>query len=1242
MYLKEVRINGFKSFADFTQLSLEPGVTAIVGPNGCGKSNIADCIRWVLGEQSAKALRGGKMQDVIFEGTDKRKPHSICEVSLIFSDCEKELGEGFHEVEIKRSVVRDGGSSYFINGKSCRLKDIGKLFMDTGVGQVSYSFMVQGQIDQILSSNPSERRTIFEEAAGITRYKAQRKEALNKLSHVDANLARVTDVIEEVTRQIGSLRRQASKALRYKRISHRLKHLDLALSSHQFSQIESNLNSASQHSKEFTSKVEELRSSVSSKEEALEAQRESRTQLYTNLELSQQGIFDLRSKRDQAENQAKFAKSRIEDVTHRLEQIDQELQNMAKRQDDVKNRSEDDVEVRQQQLDLVGNSDEIHQEKSDQLTEVQTLIATAEANLLNERRLIGEQEVSITRLRTDVSHLEVALKTDEVKQSSMNEDIHCLTEETTHLEKDLVDIEKRSTIFETEKEEVKKGLEVGEASSDKLLSHFRDLQVEIQDMDRQLARMAAHLNVLNDLNKKFEGFSEGAKALMQGRIDAIVDASEFSLLAKSIEVSTKNTRAIEALLGASLDALLVDSAEVAQTVVKQLEIRKLGKACLQFPVEPLKVGDVKDVAEFLTPADSVVDSDEFRTSEALKRVLAGCYVCDDLDAFLAFWKDNPNFAFSRIASRSGDLVDRRGWFVGGHSKNEPDSILERSNQIRELKSKIEKCETELEAKRATARGVDEELTKAKEGIESLKGRMQEIQREESVLASEQRAAAASLEKGRERLELMQSNIKEIEATHGQYAEQLKQANEQLGEAESTMDAKRSTVTQLEESLQSLREEREQKREALSEVRVELAAKKQQLESLERSLQEMKDQLVEIESARLQRTEEKESLHAQSNQLLKQVEENEAAMVEVSEELETAQAASNEVRETLMAQEKEIAAQESSLGEVRKELQTYEASLNKEAIVLAEKKSQMRYLSEEIMREYDLELGDIEWRREYFLANQKLVEKLALDLEEEDAEAPDPDSAPQIQEPSAEDLEGLEEPDWEPIKSEVDKLRKRLHSMGPVNLVAIEEYGELKERDEFLKTQSQDLWNSKEELLAAIDDINQTSLAQFKETFKQVRENFIFTFDKLFGGGKADLALQDAEDPLESGIEIVAQPPGTRLKSISLLSGGQKTMTAVALLFAIYMVKPSPFCLLDELDAPLDEANIGRFVDILRQFTKHSQFLIITHNKRTISSADTIYGVTMQERGVSKVLSMRFNRESGSTEEVELATAGVNA
>ncbi len=1237
MFLKEVSINGFKSFADPTQLSLEPGVTAIVGPNGCGKSNIADCIRWVLGEQSAKALRGGKMQDVIFEGTDIRKPHSICEVSLLFSDCAKELGDGFHEVEIKRIVARDGGSNYFINGKSCRLKDIGKLFMDTGIGQVSYSFMVQGQIDQILSSNPAERRIIFEEAAGITRYKAQRKEALNKLAHVDANLARVTDVIEEVGRQIGSLRRQAGKALRYKRISHRLKHLDLALSSHEFSDIEANLNSASEHSKEFTAKVDELRKSVSEREAGLENQKESRTQLYTDLETAQQGIFDLRSKKDQAKNQAKFAESRIEDITHRLRQIEDEVANLERRYEDVQSRSQGDDEVRLKQLDLVGSSDEIFESRTKELVEVQEQIASAEAKLQNERRLIEENDVSITRLRTDVSHLEVTLKTDEVKQSSLKEDKNRLIQEATVFEKHLQDFNQRNKNLESEKAEVNKSLEAKEKESEELLGKFREVQVEIQEMDRELARMAAHLNVLNDLNKKFEGFSEGAKALLQGRIDAVVDTREFRLLAKHIAVDSAELRAAEALLGASLDALLVDSAKIAQTVVQQLEVRKLGKACLQFPVDS-SIGGASKVPEFLVPATTMVSSDDFRTSQALEQVLAGCYVCEDLDSFLNYWQDNPNFSFSKVSARNGNLVDSQGWFVGGHSKNEPDSILERGNQIRELKAKIDALESELEAKRKRGRELDKKLTKTNKGLESLKSRQQEIAREESVLESEKRAAEGSLEKAQERLAQLQTVLQELEEAHEKYAAKVVKGQGELEVAEVIVADKRAKVIEVENELLILREDREKKREALSEVQVELAAKKQQLESLERSLTEMKERLVDIETLRLQRTEETASLKSQREDLTKKIEKQYSLEKEVVESLESAEAVTRGLRDRLMAQEKEIAAEESQLAEVRKELQSFEAALNKEAIVVAEKKSQMRYLSEEIIREYDLELGDIDWRREYFLANHKLVEKLALDLEDEEAEAPDPNRAPEFKEPTEEDIEALEEPDWKPIETEVTALRKRLHSMGPVNLVAIEEYGELKERHEFLKTQSDDLWNSKEQLLEAIDNINQTSLAQFQETFKQVRENFMFTFDKLFGGGKADLTLMDSEDPLESGIEIVAQPPGTRLKSISLLSGGQKTMTAVSMLFAIYMVKPSPFCLLDELDAPLDDANIGRFVDILHQFTKQSQFLIITHNKRTIASADTLYGVTMQEQGISKLISMRFNRESGAAEEVETAEA----
>ena len=392
MYLKEVSINGFKSFADPTDIALQPGVTAIVGPNGCGKSNIADCIRWVLGEQRPTALRGDKMQDVIFEGTKKRKPHSLCEVSLTFTECERQLGETFHEVEIKRRVVRDGGSNYFINGKPCRLKDIGKLFMDTGVGQASYSHMAQGQIDQILSSNPADRRTIFEEAAGITRYKAQRKEALKKLSHVDANLDRVTDVMDEVVRQIGSLRRQATKALRYKRIAHRLKHLDLALHAYGFSVVQTDLREASRRSDQFSQEVECLRKRVADQEAMLDRQRAMRSELYAGVGEAQQNMFDLRSKMEQADGQVRFAQTRREDIRTRLEQITQEVETIEKRKEGISNRSRGDLEALELQLKLVGASDEEFQKRSEAFRQAQIRLAHAESKVVDKRGMLAQRE----------------------------------------------------------------------------------------------------------------------------------------------------------------------------------------------------------------------------------------------------------------------------------------------------------------------------------------------------------------------------------------------------------------------------------------------------------------------------------------------------------------------------------------------------------------------------------------------------------------------------------------------------------------------------------------------------------------------------------------------------------------------------------------------------------------------------------------------------------------------------------
>jgi len=442
MYLKEIVISGFKSFADRTRLDLRRGVTAVVGPNGCGKSNIVDAIRWVLGEQSAKALRGASMQDVIFEGTDKRKGLPTCEVALTFTDCEKDLGTAFNEVEISRRVTRDGGSDYYINGKVSRLKDIQRLFANTGVGRVSYSFMLQGQIDQILSTNPSERRTIFEEAAGITLYKAQRKEALNKLALVDTNLARVTDVIEEVSRQIGSLKRQASKALRYQRIKHRLTHVDLAFSAYRYSDLKASIDAAATRASELRKTLKSHTESLETDESALTEKKTARAELFEDMQALQQRVYSLRSEKENADNQAEFSDIRKKDLESRIAEYAKEIADLEQQKSNLADKAKNETENKQMQLDVVDDSDRIFRDRSSDLVTAQEKLGEMEAQLQQGRQSVLHAENRITRARSRCTTLEVDLKTYQVKHAALTETLLTLKEEVTSLERGLTEIQR--------------------------------------------------------------------------------------------------------------------------------------------------------------------------------------------------------------------------------------------------------------------------------------------------------------------------------------------------------------------------------------------------------------------------------------------------------------------------------------------------------------------------------------------------------------------------------------------------------------------------------------------------------------------------------------------------------------------------------------------------------------------------------------------------------------------------------
>lgn len=1234
MYLKELTLNGFKSFAERTRLDLDEGISAIVGPNGCGKSNVADAIRWVLGEQSAKSLRAGLMQEVIFQGSESRKAVNLCEVTLLFTDCEQELGTAYHEVEITRRVHRDGPSDYYLNGKHCRLKDIQQLFLDTGIGQVSYSFMVQGQVDQILSSNPADRRTIFEEAAGISKYKAQRKEAFNKLALVDANLARVTDVIEEVTRQINSLRRQAGKALRYKRVNHRLTHLNLASSAFRYARIRDDMSQLEEKASALKNEIRSIQGNIETRESEIASHRQNRTELYKKLQDSQQSVFDLRSEKEQADNQAEFSAIRAEDLKGRISEIEMELAEVKTQKNTLSTRVAGDTRQKQEQLDLMGSSDKSFQDKSNSLMSIQGELAEAENDLEEKKRLLLMTESSITRLRSNCTSLEVDLKAYQVKHANLSDDLYKLKNNRSVLEFNLNEI---LTTFKhrlNRREELESKLNILKDERTKSLDAFREKQMEIQETDRGLAQLTAELGVLQNLQEKFEGFSEGSKAIMQGQLDDLLDADAYRVLTKNIKIDSSYTLALEALLGPAVDSITLNDSSRIVPVTSVLENKKLGRACLQFNVPPVKRSENDASIPWLRAANELVSSKQPEIQSMLNNMLSDCYFCDDLEKFLSYWNSHPDFNFLLVATVKGELIDRRGLVYGGHSRGQSETYLQRETEIKKLSGDRAHIGERLSGLRKGADSLQKTLDENESEIEEKQHLLMEVAQEVSTLEAQNKGIEASIKENEKSIGQSENDINLLEQNKDESLGNLNLARKNLADAELEIQEKREDITTAELTVQKIRASKDKEHEGLSEVRLELAEKRQRLQLIDRGISEIENQTRELDQLVIKREQEIDTLNEQIAGFLNESQKAKVKSEELDKTLKILMESLDRDHKILMEAENEIKSFEDSLAEDREGLHQREVDHNEWEVQLAEQRSELNFLIEEVKREHDVGLTDVNWKMELWEAGGSLSERVKVEFDEGSMD--EEESYESRGEPATEDLEALENPDWDTIGKEINDLRVRLHAMGPVNLVAIEEYAELKERYDFLKTQSEDLWNSKEQLLAAIDDINQTSQELFQLTFEQVRKNFEHTFVTLFGGGHSDLLLIDTEDVLESGIDIIAQPPGTRTKNLALLSGGQKTLTALALLFAIYMVKPSPFCLLDELDAPLDDANVGRFVKMVQQFTQYSQFLIITHNKRTIACADSIYGITMQEKGISNVFSMRFNTDTQQAETVESA------
>jgi chromosome segregation protein len=1253
MYLKALRLHGFKSFPDSTTLRFEPGVTAVVGPNGCGKSNIADAIRWVLGEQSAKALRGGKMQDVIFEGTDTRRPAQICEAALLLTDCERQLGSEFHEIEIMRRVDRDGQGEYFFNGQSCRLKDIQKLFMDTGVGRTSYSIMAQGQIDQILSSKPEERRAVFEEAAGITKYKSLRREALGKLALTEQNLARVADVVGEVGRQIGSLRRQAAKAVRYKRLSHRLRHLSLAWSHRQHLDLAAESVRLEAIVGELRAAAAERRGRLEARQAGVEEKKAHRSRLNQRVQDAQQAVFDLRSQKDAAENAANLAATRRGGLEERLASARDSLGEIEMQVREVASQVDTGAQDKQLQLNLLGSSDAAFQQRNRDLAIAEGALGRLEQELQQSKFELLQLESTVARLRTDCSGYEVDQKTSAHRHDTLAQELAQARQQRTTASQVVADFTVRVEQASAGKSGAQSAVADAQQGLANLTGEFRDAQRRLQEVDRQLAQRGARLKLLQQMQERWEGFGEGAKAVLQGRLDDALAGAAAVPLTRGLEVKPEFGSAIEALLGSAAEAIAVSDVATARRILAQLDRDQIGSAILRIEECAGRTGEAPSLPPGLHPATAALRDPAARHPAAA--LLDACYLADDLNDFLEFWRANPGFGFLAVATRRGEIVDRRGLVSGGHrsEKKRADGIVQREIDLGETARALAEDQRLHDEQKARIDDIGARLAVAEQTLEQHRADLLAATQTVAAAQAEQRNAQRAHEEIEGRASRMDRELAACEEARNEAQARWNAAQAGLAEAEAAAVAHRGKIQAVEAQLAQARAERESKRELLAQARLDLAERRQKVEVLDRGLGEMAKRRQQLDDLLVQRQQEIETWSEQIAGLEREAAAQQARGIQLEATFSVAREQVERIREELVGVERDIGLLEEDQNALRAEADSAHGELSGQEVKLAEHRQRTRFLAEEVAREYQADVAALDWRQLLWRADDEPLGLQTLDLDEDD----DPgaaaavvsgeaegatqaaDAKPKVRrgkkkpkgEASAADLAALDAADWGALKLEVDALRQRLSGLGAVNLVAIEEYAELKQRHDFLRTQSGDLTSAKAELLGAIDEINRTSQKQFEVAFEQIKKNFEYTFQTLFGGGRAALELSDSADVLEGGIEIVAQPPGTKLKGISLLSGGQRALTAVALLFALYLVKPSPFCLLDELDAPLDESNIGRFTDLLKKFVRDSQFIIITHNKRTVAAASAIYGVTMEERGVSKTLSMRFNQERGEAE-----------
>lgn len=1181
MFLKSIEIRGFKSFADKTDLSFKKGVTAVVGPNGSGKSNISDAIRWVLGEQSIKTLRGGKMEDVIFAGTQFRKPVGLAQVSLTLDNSQGELPVDYSDVTISRRLYRNGDSDYLINNNSCRLKDIQELFMDTGIGKEGYSIIGQGKIDAILSGKPEERRALLEEAAGIVKFKSRKEESEKKLGVAEQNLIRINDILSTYEERMGPLEEESKKAKEFLELSNNQRAMEISL-------IVRSITDLNERLEEFEKKIEENTKAKDDFIRERDSLKGSIINLNMNLEAAEKKFGEEQSSFYKHKEHIQNLNGEIVVLEEKIKNLEVYLQKDAGEMDSIREKivtlenAKNEEETKLLELQSQGNFYEGQVEKAEiTIKDYNENSFTVEKKVKDAR----EADIEILRKISNMKNEEVIM---EKEIENLNNRIQGISElksnynnnlainiTTTKLLRDEVEkLNSSMSEIEDKIKENKKEMKV-------LLSSINNLENQHKDQGIKLNKIEANYNILLDLEKRYEGYNKAVKNLMEHIEKNMVNISphKVKVLGEIINVEKRFEIAIDIALGSAVSNIITEDEIIAKNLIEYLKRKNLGRATF-LPLSIIKgkkiiLNDgIKKLKGFIGIASDIIEYDLIYDN-IVNSILGKTIICDNMESALNVARIS-NHSY-RVVTLDGEVINPGGAMTGGSIYHKNSNVIGRKREIEELAieknellMKQNKLEIEVNNKKATFKDLDEETLNMRDEIHYKTIEIAKIQERINSVENDNKKLNDGILTSEREIALINNRINEFKI-------KLESKNKDISQLITKEEKNKEYIKNLEEELARINSELEIIKENLTTLKVQKAELDQKLSEKMNNLRRVDTEIED--SKRKIYTLEKET---KTNKVNKEI------FIEGIEE---------KSKEVLLYKDKVIS-MEQKFEEYENHRSYLKQSIN-EINIKVEDINSVIIKHEEVINKLNFSKAKYETEIESYL--KKLNEDMNLTYAE------------------AEEL-GDKNINVEYTKKEISKIKSNITALGTVNLGAIEEYEDVKTKYTFMNLQREDLEKAKKELIGVINEMTSKMRTMFNENFQILRANFNATFQELFKGGRADLILSEG-DELSANIEINVEPPGKKLQNINLMSGGEKVLSAIALLFAILKMKPTPFCILDEIEAALDDANVYRYAEFLKIFSENIQFIVITHRKGTMEASDVLYGVTMEEKGVSKIVSV---------------------